>query len=109
MKRMEIYWVDLEGKGSIQGGLRPCLIVCNNAACTYSPTLMVVPITTAKKKKIPTHMKIKLKSPSIALFEQILTVNKEQVKERITELPENRYKEAEEKIKISLGLTPTYA
>ena len=109
MKRMEIYWVNLESRGNIQGGLRPCLVVCNNAACTYSPTVIVVPITTANKKQLPTHMQINLRKPSTALFEQFITVNKEQIQEKITELPEHQHKEAEHKIKISLGLVPAYA
>ena len=109
MKRMEIYWVNLEGNGSIQGGKRPCLVVCNNAACTYSPTVIVVPITTANKKQLPTHMQIDLKKPSTALFEQFITVNKEQIREKITELPRTQYEEAEYKMKISLGLVPAYA
>lgn len=109
MKRMEIYWVNLEGNGSIQGGKRPCLVVCNNAACTYSPTVIVVPITTANKKYLPTHMHINLKKPSTALFEQFITVNKEQIQERIAELPEYKKEEAEQKMKISLGLVPAFA
>ena len=109
MKRMEIYWVELEGKGSIQGGHRPCLIVCNNIACQYSPTIIVVPITTANKKPMPTHMNINLKNPSTVLFEQFITVNKNQIGDKITELPEYLKDKAEEKIKISLGLTPAFA
>jgi mRNA interferase MazF len=109
MKRMEIYWVNLERRGSIQGGLRPCLVVCNNIACKYSPTVIVVPITTKTKKQLPTHMDINLKSPSTALFEQLITVNKEQVGNKITELPEYLFGEAEEKMKISLGLAPAFA
>ena len=109
IKRMDIRWVELENKGSIQSGMRPCLIISNQVACVYSPTLVVVPITTATKRDLPTHMNINLKKPSTALFEQLLTVNKEQVHERISCLPEHQYKETEEKIKISLGLTPAYA
>ena len=109
MKRMEIYWVQLEGGENIQGGFRPCLIVCNNIACQYSPTVIVVPITTATKKCLPTHLDIFLKSPSTVLFEQFITVNKNQIGAKITELPEYLKEEAEEKIKISLGLTPAFA
>ena len=109
MKRMDIYWVELEGKGNVQGGIRPCLIVGNALACIYSPTITVVPITTANKKSLPTHMNIDLQKPSTALFEQLLTVNKEQVKQRITTLPEEQYEEAENKMMISLGLIPAFA
>lgn len=109
MKRMDICWVNLESRGNIQGGIRPCLIVCNNTACTYSPVLVVVPITTANKKQLPTHMQIDLKKPSTALFEQFITVNKEQIRKKITELPRTQYEEAEQKMKISLGLVPAFA
>ena len=109
MKRLDLYWVELEANGSIQGGFRPCMIVSNNIACRYSPTLVVVPITTAHKKTLPTHLNIELKTPSTLLFEQFITVNKEQIQDRIMELPEELKEEAEEKIKISLGLTPAFS
>lgn len=109
MKRMEVHWVDLYPNGNVQGGLRPCLIVANNVACQYSPTIIVVPITTANKKRIPTHMDINLKSPSTILFEQLITVNRNQIGNKITELPDYLQNEAEEKIKISLGLVPAFA
>ena len=109
MKRMEVYWVELEQRGSIQGGFSPCMIVSNNIACQHSPTLVVVPITTANKKPLPTHMHIRLKTPSTVLFEQFITVNKEQIGDKIMELPEYLQEKAEEKMKISLGLVPAFA
>lgn len=112
MKRMEIYSVALDGEEHIQGGFRPCLIVSNSIARKYSPVVIVVPITKQEKKNyIPTHMKITgvLREDSTILFEQILTVNKSQISYRLGELPADLQKEAEEKIKISLGLTPAYA
>lgn len=111
MKRMDIVWVELEKKGSIQGGYRPCLIICNNAACAYSPTLIVAPITSSNKKHIPTHMYLNnvLSKDSTILFEQMITVNKEQISSKITELPRNLIRKAEEKIMISLGLNLAYA
>lgn len=111
MKRLEIYWTELEKKGSIQGGLRPCLLVSNNLACQHSPTLIVVPITTAAKKQLPTHMNITnvLKSKSTILFEQLITVNKEQLINKITDMPTYYEEEVNEKIEISLGLCPAFA
>lgn len=104
MRRFDINYVELEEKGSVQGGIRPCLIVSNNKACMYSPTLIVVPITSKNKKFLPTHMHIKLSTPSTVLFEQFITVNKEQIKQKISNLPKFQEKEAEEKMLISLGI-----
>ena len=106
MKRFEIFWVKLDKKGSIQGGLRPCLVVSNDVACRYSPTIIVVPITSKNKKDLPTHMNIQLSSPSTVLFEQFLTVNKNQIGEKITNLPKQQEIEAEHKMLISLGISP---
>ena len=72
-------------------------------------TFSEAPITTATKKFLPTHLDIFLKSPSTVLFEQFITVNKNQIGDKITELPEYLKEEAEEKIRISLGLTPAFA
>ena len=54
-------------------------------------------------------MHIKLKTPSTVLFEQFITVNKEQIGDKIMELPEYLQEKAEEKMKISLGLVPAFA
>ena len=58
-KMKEIYWVDFEGKDSVQSGMRPAVIVQNDKGNYYSNTIVVVPITSAVKTKLPTHVHIK--------------------------------------------------
>lgn len=55
----EIYWVDLYGTGHVQSGWHPCIIVQNNVGNLHSRTMSVVPITSQKKSKLPTHVSIK--------------------------------------------------
>lgn len=82
--RGEIYYADLgEVTGSEQGGTRPVLIVQNNAGNTYSPTTIIVPITSQKKPKLPTHVDIKLNEPSTIMCEQIKTIDKTRLLEKI--------------------------
>jgi mRNA interferase MazF len=83
--RGEIYWVDFgEGKGSIQGGIRPAVITCNNMNNKFCPTINVAPITSSiNKKNIPSHVQIEgcgLDKPSTILIEQTRTVNKTDLK-----------------------------
>ena len=81
LRRGEIYYADL-GKviGSEQGGKRPVLIVQNDIGNFYSPTTIILPITSAYKKPLPTHAdivtKCGLKRHSTALAEQIRTIDK---------------------------------
>ncbi len=87
--RGDIYYVDFgEGDGSKQGGLRPALIVSNNRANKNSPVVTVVPLTARiwKKRYLPTHVRIfgsGLSRPSMALAEQVETVDKRNLKEKI--------------------------
>lgn len=97
--------------GSIQSGVRPCIIIGNNTGNFYSPILLVVPLTSSTtKSKIPTHMWVKaskineLEVDSMALAEQILTVTKKMVVNERGSLTTNELKELDEKIKISLDL-----
>ena len=53
-RRLDIYWIDLgKGNGSIQGGLRPCVVTTNDMANKFSPVIQVAPITSMTKKKLP--------------------------------------------------------
>lgn len=87
--RGDIYYVDFgEGDGSEQGGLRPALIVSNNKANRNSPVVTVVPLTARiwKKRYLPTHVRIfgnGLSRPSMALAEQVETVDKRKLREKI--------------------------
>lgn len=88
LERGHIVMVDFgENKGSIQGGLRPCVIVSNSASCKYSPVVICVPLTSnTNKKRLPTHTLIEpnandncLRRSSVALCEQIITITKDSI------------------------------
>ena len=80
VKRGEIYLADLNPvMGSEQGGIRPVVIIQNNVGNRFSPTIIVAAITAQIKKNIPTHAPLKstgLPKDSIALLEQIRTIDK---------------------------------
>lgn len=116
IRKGDIYYVELEKErhGHIQSGTRPCIIVNNQVACIYSPVLLVVPITSSNLKQgknMPTHLIIEdlLPKRSVATFEQVLTVNRFQLKDKIGNLPDDLMEAANEKIKIAFGLTSQYA
>jgi mRNA interferase MazF len=105
MKRGEIYYVDLgDGVGSEQSGHRPAVIIQNNMGNLHSPTVIVAVITTASKPNIPTHLKIFLKGESTILCEQIRTVSKTRVRDKIGVLTKKEMMLLDEKLKKSLGL-----
>lgn len=88
VKRMEIYIADLPPScGSVQTGKRPVLIVQNDVGNMKSPTVVVVPLTTAEKKWQIAHVEIPastgLAKKSIALCEQIMTISKECLNKKI--------------------------
>ncbi len=111
VKRGEIYYADLSPVvGSEQGGVRPVLIVQNDVGNLYSPTVIVAAITTSDgKAEIPTHISIErtengLKKDSMALLEQVRTIDRSRLQEYIGHLgmqPMNRVNNA---LAISLGL-----
>ena len=112
IKRGEIRLCDLgEGYGSIQGGVRPVLIVQNNKGNKYSPTALVCPITskTRYKAKLPTHMiltkNMGLKQTSLLLTEQIITVNKFSIGRKIAQLSPSMMEKADKCMGISLNLS----
>lgn len=94
IKRGEVYWAELEKRsGSIQSGVRPVVIFQNEAGNKYSPTVIIAPLTSSRsKKKLPTHVIISEKcgvpSDSVALMEQITTINKTQLMSKIGECDE---------------------
>lgn len=120
IRKYDIFYVYLgsERNGNVQNGgstgIRPCIVINNKVACAVSPVLLVVPITSSNvkhAKELPTHLDLgdTLKKHSVAMFEQILTVNRYQLRSKIANLPENLIKAADEKLKISLGLVSNYA
>ena len=81
IKRGDIFYADLDPVvGSEQGGTRPVLVVQNNVGNKYSPTLVVLPLSTAKKNHLPTHIHIKgskaLPKDSVVRAEQIRTIDR---------------------------------
>ena len=96
--------------GSEQGGVRPVLIVQNDVGNKYSPTIIVAAITSQiNKAKLPTHIEINagkhgLPKDSVILLEQIRTIDKRRLKERVVYLSDDLMDRVEEAMKISLGL-----
>ena len=111
IKRGEIYYADLSPVvGSEQGGVRPVLILQNNVGNKYSPTVIVAAITSqCGKTKLPTHIEVNskecgLNKNSVVLLDQMRTLDKIRLKERIGELPEQYMHFVDEAIGLSLGL-----
>lgn len=111
IKRGDIYYADLSPVvGSEQGGVRPVLIVQNNVGNKFSPTVIAAAITSQiNKAKMPTHIEIGaadygLSKDSVILLEQVRTIDKKRLKERIGHLNENLMNRVNEAIEISLGL-----
>lgn len=111
MKRGAVFFADLSPvRGSEQGGIRPVLIIQNDLGNRYSATLIVAAITTKKvKKKLPTHLLLTkettgLKQDSTLLVEQIRTIDKSRMQEKICQLPSEIMAEVDQALKISLAL-----
>ena len=110
IKRGDIYYADLSPVvGSEQGGLRPVLIVQNDVGNRYSPTVIAAAITSRMSKtRLPTHIDITgmhagLAKDSVILLEQIRTLDKRRLKERIGELSPLKMKKVNTALLISLG------
>lgn len=108
--RGEIYYADLSPVvGSEQGGLRPVLIVQNNVGNKYSPTVIVAAITSQlSKAKIPTHIELpantyNLPKDSVILLEQIRTIDKRRLNEKVSSLDTSKMRQVDKAILISLG------
>ena len=113
VKRGELYYADLSPVvGSEQGGVRPVLIVQNDVGKKYSPTIIAAAVTSKiNKAKLPTHIELPksaygLVKYSVILLEQIRTLDKRRLKERIGELNENTMHRVDKAILISLGFYP---
>ena len=109
-KRGEIYFADLSPVfGSDQCGVRPVLIIQNNVGNKYSPTVIVSAITSQlSKAKLPTHIelpssKYHLPKDSVVLLEQIRTLDKRRLKDKISAIDTYKMKEIDKAILISLG------
>jgi mRNA interferase MazF len=110
IKRGELYYADLSPVvGSEQGGVRPILIVQNDTGNKYSPTIIAAAITSRlNKAKLPTHIELNanqfgLLKDSVILLEQIRTLDKRRLKDRIGELSGEQMKKVNVALLISLG------
>ena len=110
IKRGELYYADLSPVvGSEQGGIRPVLIVQNDVGNKFSPTVIAAAITSQiNKAKIPTHIEVKasevgLPKDSVVLLEQLRTLDKRRLKEKIGELDIKKMKMVDSALLISLG------
>lgn len=113
VRRGDIFFANLNPViGSEQGGLRPVLILQNDIGNTYSPTTIVAALTSRiKRAKLPTHVEIAkgkcaLDKDSVILCEQLRTIDKQRLKERIGELDETMMAKVDAALAISLGLQP---
>ncbi len=113
VKRGDIYYADLSPVvGSEQGGLRPVLIIQNDVGNRYSPTVIAAAITSRMSKtKLPTHIDVHaeragLARDSIVLLEQLRTLDKRRLRERLGHLDEGMMQEIDTAIAVSLGLVP---
>ncbi len=110
IKRGDIYYAELNPViGSEQGGTRPVLIISNNIGNRYSPTVIIAAITSRKtKSKLPTHYDLNgvsgLPADSIVLLEQIRTIDKKRLKERLARLDSLNMEAIVMPLLISLGV-----
>ena len=111
VKRGEIYYADLSpAVGSEQGGIRPVLIVQNDVGNRHSPTVIAAAITSQRdKSRLPTHIEVSadtcgLSKDSVVLLEQIRTIDKKRLKDRMGELDNTSMNRVNTALSISFGL-----
>ena len=114
VKRGDIYYADLSpGVGSEQGGIRPVLIVQNDVGNKFSPTVIAAAITSQRfKTSLPTHIQVNahgcgLAKDSIVLLEQVRTLDKKRLKEKMGNLDENDMNRVNQALSVSLGIINT--
>ena len=116
VKRGDIYYADLSPVvGSEQGGLRPVLIIQNDVGNRYSPTVIAAAITSrTEKSRLPTHIPVRaqldggcgLSRDSVILLEQIRTLDKRRLRERMGHLDSERMQMVDAALGVSFGLQP---
>jgi mRNA interferase MazF len=111
VKRGDIYYADLSPVvGSEQGGMRPVLIVQNDTGNKHSPTVIAAAITSQiGKARLPTHIELEAQSygltrNSVILLEQIRTIDKSRLRERMGKLDEPTMNKVDSAIAVSFGL-----
>jgi len=111
VKRGDIYYADLSPVvGSEQGGIRPVLIIQNDVGNKYSPTVIAAAITSQiNKAKMPTHIELSaseygLYKDSVILLEQIRTIDKKRLREKVAHLDNGLMDNVNNALTISFGL-----
>ncbi len=111
VKRGDIYYADLSPVvGSEQGGIRPVLIVQNDIGNKFSPTVIAAAITSQRDKtNLPTHIKVDadgcgLSKDSIVLLEQVRTIDKQRLKEKMGSLDDLSMDKINQALSVSFGL-----
>ena len=111
IRRGDIFYADLSPVvGSEQGGVRPVLVIQNNVGNSHSPTVICAAITSRMNKaKLPTHIEIstrdyKIVKNSVILLEQIRTIDKQRLKEKICHIDGALLQEVDRALKVSLEL-----
>ena len=111
IKRGDIYYADLSPVvGSEQGGIRPVLIVQNDVGNKFSPTVIAAAITSQRfKTNLPTHIQVDaqgcgLSKDSIVLLEQVRTIDKQRLKEKMGNLDEYDMNRVNQALSVSLGI-----
>ena len=110
--RGEIYYADLNPVvGSEQGGIRPVLILQNEVGNWFSPTVIVAAMTArGGKAHLPTHVPVGtdsgLRRPSLVLAEQVRTIDKSRLLERVGMLPPEKQEQVDRALRISFALSP---
>ena len=111
VKRGDIYYADLSPViGSEQGGVRPVLIVQNDVGNKFSPTVIAAAITSQRDKtNLPTHIKVDadgcgLSKDSIVLLEQVRTIDKQRLKEKMGSLDVGAMSKIDKALSVSFGL-----
>lgn len=111
IKRGDIFYADLRPViGSEQGGVRPVLIIQNDTGNKHSPTVICAAITSKMNKaKLPTHVEINAEKygivkDSVILLEQVRTIDKSRLKEKVCHLDQNILKQIDEALMISFSI-----
>lgn len=111
VKRGDVYFADLSPVvGSEQGGVRPVLVIQNDIGNRFNPTAIVAAITAQiQKAKLPTHVEINAKRygferDSVILLEQIRTIDKQRLTDKITHLDDEMMEKVDEALQVSLAL-----
>ena len=111
IRRGEIYYADLRPVvGSEQGGVRPVLVIQNDVGNKHSPTVICAAITSKMNKaKLPTHVELDTKRcdmirDSVILLEQLRTIDKQRLRERICHIDEELQQEVDRALMVSLDL-----